>query len=138
MTPESQRIALAKACGWKLHEATRDNPIEKGGMRLPQYFENRDSVDAWTHADYPGVYSEPPKYLSDLNAVHEAKLTLLKTWHQRWRFVDYLDTIIPESTLWSCEEDLADRYYSAFPAICATAAQQSEALLRALDLWEET
>ncbi len=77
MKPEQQLKALANFMGWKHHEATRDNPVVKGGMRLPNYFENRDSVDAWTHPDHEGVYSEPPRYLNSLDAVAqiEAKLS---------------------------------------------------------------
>jgi hypothetical protein len=51
MTPEEQRIAIAKACGWELR-------------------------DIYWYGD--GKECEvPPNYLNDLNAMHEAEKTAL-------------------------------------------------------------
>jgi len=55
MTPEQQRIAIAKACGWKINNLANLSTL--GGL---------DCND--------GVY--PPDYLNDLNAMAEAESTL--------------------------------------------------------------
>jgi hypothetical protein len=68
MTPEAQRIAIAKACGW--HRCESKEPC-------------------WHHKSSGGSgYNLPPDYLNDLNAMHEAEkgLTLL----QFWKYADSL------------------------------------------------
>jgi hypothetical protein len=58
MTPESQRIAIAEACGWKVH------PKDKWVVIPPNS----------PHSVQP-LYTLPD-YLNDLNAMHKAKLSL--------------------------------------------------------------
>jgi hypothetical protein len=52
MTPESQRIAIAKACGW-----------------------SEGTTGLWKDPDKSGYYA-CPDYLNDLNAMHEAEKVL--------------------------------------------------------------
>ena len=88
MTPEAQQIAIAEFCEWK-----RD----KRGL-------------GWLNPS--GVYEDLPNYLSDLNAMTEAKACLNAP--QRVAFVAELEMI--------CEG-----------AICfATAAEEAEAFIRAI------
>lgn len=60
MTPEDQRIAIAKACGW-----TRFTP---------------DTIQ-FTARRGDGKWDLIPDYLNDLNAMHEAEKVL--TWKQQ-------------------------------------------------------
>ena len=54
MTPEQQRIAIAKVCGWKVEQ------LASGWL--------------WTHPNYsPQLNTGCPDYLNDLNAMHEAE-----------------------------------------------------------------
>lgn len=103
MKPEQQRIAIAEACGWKI--------ISNFGSGVV-YGQN---------PNYPSS-NQVPDYLNDLNAMHEAELTLLKSdcllWH---RYASFLDS------------DYVNQPYT----VGATAAQRAEALLRTLNLWKE-
>ncbi len=77
MSPKAQQIAIAEACGWQHRLATLENPVERAGMRLPNSF--GPAVEAWWRDGRPenlGVYGEPPRYPTDLNAMHEAEMTL--------------------------------------------------------------
>lgn len=67
--------ALAEAfavevAGWKNRFATHDDPIQRGGSRLPNHF--GPSVMAWWHEDsarFPGVYVAPPPFATSVDAV---------------------------------------------------------------------
>jgi hypothetical protein len=59
MTPESQRIAIAEACGWKWEKLWTG---EFHGKPIGEQ----------------GPFRELPDYLNDLNAMHEAEKTLTK------------------------------------------------------------
>ena len=59
MTPESQRIAIAEACGWKL---VTDNPCYEPYWENPTG--NMIAVSCGMRL---------PDYLNDLNAMHEAE-----------------------------------------------------------------
>lgn len=108
MSPNVQRIAIAEACGWK---------------RLGEWIEGIGcmwlGVDDLYHADCPD-------YLTDLNAMHEAEKVL--TWDQRQEYIGWICT---EGEFATVEE------YHWF--VCkATAAQRAEALLRTLNLWDDS
>ena len=60
MKPEEQRIAIAKACGYKL-TALAQNPSQR----------------TW---QYGGATIELPDYLNDLNAMHEAEKFVKNVW----------------------------------------------------------
>jgi hypothetical protein len=68
-----------------------------------------------------GAWNDPPDYLNDLNAMHEAEMTLANDpkFHA---YEASLDKVVPMSQRW----------------IFATAAQRAEAFLKALNLWEES
>ncbi len=99
MSPEKQRIAIAQYCGW--HQS------EKG------WWFNREETN--------GGDPEPPDYLNDLNAMHEAILTL-KTYKECQLFE------------WHLNNSLRD---TSWKIINATAAQRAEAFLRTILKWEK-
>ena len=116
MTPEKQRIAIAKACGWKI-----SNPS------VGRY--------CWSHPRLcaiggPSVLAQGdpvglPDYLNDLNAMHEAELAMFgKDWDEEpWaRYKDCLYQVIE-----------LHRH-----VLNATAAQRAEAFLRTIGKWEES
>ena len=119
MSPEKQREAIARACGWEFipEWSGRDNvprPVWKDPTGIARYPSNPRRALA----------SELPDYLSDLNAMQEAEGTFSpeqlyeyvgKLWDMAWR----LDQPIDEFST------------------CATSAQRAEAFLRTLGLWEE-
>lgn len=111
MSPEAQRIAIAKACGWR--------EIHNGGLH-PEGF----------HPTRPRGRERLPDYLADLNAVHEAEKVL--TGHQADEYTEILT-----DRVYRYHE--GDRHWakSEFFAIHATAAQRAEAFLKALGKWED-
>ena len=115
MKPEAQQIAIAEACGFTETEPWLD------GRRC---FERSDSNAGWE-------LDSIPDYLNDLNAMHEAEMSLNPD--QQKRFIEYL--IEGEAHDEYCTEMLWD---SSWVAAHATAAQRAEAFLRAIGKWEET
>lgn len=102
MLPEQQQIAIVKACRWKMEAITKEK------WQSPTETEI-----------YIVGYTEPPNYLSDLNAMHEAEKVMTK--EQRRKYVRALYQLTK----------------SEFENHCATAAQRAEAFLRTLNLWED-
>ncbi len=105
MNPEQQRIAIAEACGYY-----KDN----------QY---------WCVRTGNGVVCtfEPPDYLNDLNAMHEAEKKLsLGAVEDFSIYCSWLKKVVQAK--------------EAIPYDCwitkATAAQRAEAFLKTLNLWE--
>jgi hypothetical protein len=101
MSPDKQNIAIAEACGWTKY---------KGSEKF-QFYSPR------------GMYARMenlPKYLVDLNAIHEA----LKTQPIRvqQKYIPVLRNLCSVAGNWPEE---------------ATAAQRAEAFLRTVGKWEE-
>ena len=97
MKPEQQRIAIAEACGWV------ESPYGKwsnDGLIL------RDPLN-------------PPDYLNDLNAMHDAEKILSPTSEIEWH--NQLQNVC------GCSWRVMIR---------ATAAQRAEAFLKTLNLWK--
>ena len=59
MTPEEQRIAIARACGWSVIDMSDPLKVVVEGQAI------------WPHS-----VKDCPDYLNDLNAMHEAMETL--------------------------------------------------------------
>lgn len=133
MKAEDQIVAIAEACGWKHRLATVDNPIERGGFRLPNAF--GPSVEAWWHEadpEYTGVYGAPPRYLTDLNAMQVAQLTLTPT-QQRIFGMELGDILVD---MMRCNGWIRGNEVRAECWLWnATAAQRAEALLRTIGKW---
>jgi len=115
MNKQEQRIAIAEACGW-LHPNNPECIKRKKGTSYESRY--KDSGGWWMkpNGDYTiGEYL--PDYLNDLNAMHEAELTLTdEQWERYWH---ELNGIV-----------LGVLYLPR-----ATAAQRAEAFLKTLNLW---
>lgn len=109
MTNEAQRTAIAEACGWKMETTTQ--------------------LGRWLHPN-GALYGTGtlPRYLSDLNAMHEAEKVL--TQQQTRIYNDELHGIV---MIW-CGSGTSQMYN----CIHATAAHRAEAFLRTLNLWDES
>lgn len=111
MTPEHQRIAIAEACGWKVHPKDRFIVIPPNS---PHSVQPLNTI---------------PDYLNDLNAMHEAeKACILETFEKSLLFRNALHKICCDGHNYKIEASLIWH---------ATAAQRAEAFLRTLDLWKE-
>ena len=115
MSPEKQQIAILQACGW------RKEYIHGNGM----------DCEVWIHPDgkqcWPEELAPLPRYLSDLNAMHEAEKVFLKSdedKRQQKLRADYRNELFV-----ACELE---------PMWHATAAQRAEAFLKTIGKWEES
>lgn len=81
MTPQEQRIAIAKACGWK---SSKDLPFTRHGSTIVRNVPQ----EAWYHDSVAGCTFAPPDYLNDLSAMHEAEKVLTEQqvieYAERW------------------------------------------------------
>lgn len=109
MTPQQINKRIALACGWKHLGKTFANGV--------LYY------DAWESQEGT-LYTYPPNYHGDLNAMHEAEKTIR-------------DRITYTVTLYEIarrDYEIATEWSSL---IHATAAQRAEAFLRTLGKWED-
>ena len=109
MTPEAQRIAIAKACGYKIKHCKYHN-TETWHMPEGVCLEGNTEVCL-------------PDYLNDLNAMHEAEKTLTQEQLKQ----------TAELSLGFLAKDWCHRDYIYH----TTARQRAEAFLKTLGLWEE-
>lgn len=108
MTPQQQRIAIAKICGWNaIHEINK----EIFGSKVE------------------GVCTFVPDYLNDLNAMHEAEKLNLRTLDQYKHYSDLLKSAVQDAQYPLSAVDA--RYQS----VSATASQRAEAFLRTIGKW---
>lgn len=107
MSPNAQIAAIAKACGW-------------------QFYTPSCAVMDIRECD---EYQEPPDFLNDLNAMHEAEKTLTK-----YQKIEY------QEQLFQCayENGERDGSFASWHYIHATAKTRAEAFLKALCLWTES
>ena len=120
MSPEKQRIAIAKACGYtNVHSFNRHQ-------------EGSYHKDGAIVGDKDGLTKRYiPDYLGDLNALAKAEKVL--TIEQRWEYVTRLRSSSLMALRFAGDSALDD-----FDFCHATAAQRAEAFLRTLNLWEES
>lgn len=111
MTEQSQRIAIAEACG------LRPNPILRDHHRW---------IIPSARTDGGDLHVDLPDYLHDLNAMHAAEKALKDSYEteigSRGLYISTLNHISGDNF---------------FGCIHATAAQRAEAFLRTIGKWEE-
>ena len=115
MTPKDQRIAIAKACGWKDVTGTKTHKLKS------KEFYIRDG-GIW----YSLVGGNIPDYLNDLNAMHETEKML-----EDWAKIEYYHRIADQF------DDCGEPTENLFNIANATAAQRAEAFLKTLNLWTD-
>lgn len=134
MEPEQQRIAIAEICGthsvvWSADYATL---IDKNGRESDYWWSQFEGLPKGFAADPDFVY--PLSYLTDLNAIAKAEKTL--TEEQGMRFVRELYGVFAR-TYEAFEHAAGEPVLTTWFLMGATAAQRSEAFLRALGRWKE-
>lgn len=108
MTPEAQRIAIARVCPSAAF-------IDQGMSYWKNKFEHYAGAYRPSHAEF-----DP---LADLNAMHEAEKALTKEWQDEYIF------LLSEPFRSDCGHN--------WRAAHATAAQRAEAFLRTIGKWVE-
>lgn len=118
MSPESQQIAIAEACGFKITriEYDGDGKIYRVWAVTP---------DSWTGKD---VRPWLPDYLNDLNAMHEAEKIL--DYEEAEQYVSDLQAITINAELF-----MDNPPPSNFACLTAKAAQRAEAFLKTINKW---
>jgi len=121
MKPEKQRIAIAEACGWKMHDhpdclAKKEGWVSRG---WETWVMNPSGRLVFKH--------DIPNYLNDLNAMHQAEKVLTKNKSIKYAFR------LADSRILNGE----DKQPYLVRGFCATAAERAEAFLKTLNLWED-
>ncbi len=115
MTPESQRIAIAEACGWK---RITEESLVLGIRRAVWMKPGHEQDHGFT----------PPDYLEDLNAMHEAEKVL--NYKQVREFDKQLHKVMHLFDWQNGGSNCANYAWHA------TASQRAEAFLRTRNLWK--
>jgi hypothetical protein len=133
VSPEKQRIAIAEACGWKKEIFLPVSDCSEAELILGY----DEITEIWKSPN--GQYVRDaffPDYLSDLNAMHEAVMSLPS--ERRVEYRKQLKYIVAPRTKPARAGGLVfmgDKEYDAW--FNATAAQRAEAFLRTLNLWTD-
>lgn len=114
MNPDDQRIAIAKTRGWRITVH-----LHKDGWKSVI----KGVQPGLNFTDSPLDHHSIPDYLNDLNAIHEAILTL----PDDAPFTYYLSQIIWETN--------RTRLVTSLDMLKASPAQLSKAYLECLQLW---
>jgi len=119
MTPEQKRIAIAEAFGWRWFNK---NEINSAALLKFGY---------WRSADNKQSLDDPPDYLNDLNAMHEAEKAL--TPEQELDYVEELKGLIMQDAY-----DHEPRYFksnlsSGDSIYRCTSSQRADAFLKTIE-----
>ncbi len=112
-TTEEKRIAIAEACGW--------TTVHENRGKIVGFVPDSEMMDS-QGADE--MLFEVPDYFKDLNAMHEAELTMTGTQYDLWC------GCLSESFIDNKDRDKGLGIYSA------SAPQRAEAFGLTLGLWE--
>lgn len=128
MTPEQQRIAIAKACGWTAEQ-------DSNGYWRAVNKKHGNAVELWLSEQ--NVWSVGiPDYLNDLNAMHKAKKILSDSQKRKWgELCVEMTNDFPQHIVLYCKNSVSGE--NIYTVANLTAAQEAELLLKTLGLWEE-
>ena len=119
MAPERQNEVIAELCGWK--RVREDGMYWHPEKKIARIAKGSKLWKLREKMNLPMANVGLPDYLNSLDAMREAEMTL-----KHPQDIEYADI-------------LADFFESIQSlAVFATPAQRAEALLRTLNLWEET
>ncbi len=138
MTPESQRIAIAEACGIELQQCVRPRQYVTADMAMDA---GDRSMEGSLYSEEEWEQIEPPDYLNDLNAMHEAEKVLMEedrsigcssnpSDHAPLKYDIFLMHVV-------CGHKGNYSPFDYFKRSTATASQRAEAFLRTLNLWKD-
>lgn len=135
MNKEAQRIAIAKALGWRISETEHFKhmcrPGESSGPCCGKHLSEKDIFTLFLKLGDTGPQYLIPDFIRDLNAMHEAEKACITYASISERYAEFLRGIVTRDT----EGCMAPVIMEL--CIYATAAQRAEAFLRTLGLWEE-
>lgn len=130
MSPESQRIAIAKVCGWKQTQVP--DGLSFSEPKVPKF------RIMWVKDENLITQTiKLPDYLNDLNAMHEAEKCLFQSkpgYYNRSYFFALVNIIYnfdPSETGWDGDARVCCKVTHS------SASQRAEGFLRTLNLWED-
>jgi len=137
MKLDDQNKAIAEFCGVKpeLVEWWAYKPDDTGG-RICMSAPTKEIVMDWINENpvyakgyEPKAFYRYPNYTGDLNAMHDAAMTLSRETLEYSNYCSHLNQIVA----------ISNSRASASPiqSCDASAPQRAEAFLRSLDLWKE-
>lgn len=146
MTPEAQRIALAEWDGFRWYRMPK-HPSDSRRYRTlflplvheyegqsPEWLEKADGSESCANWEYMRKEGYVPDYLNDLNVVRTLEVRLSPA-----EFAEYKHELM--TVIIGAEVPNPAWLQSGLPssslAICATAPQRCEAILKTLNLWKE-
>ncbi len=118
MSPETQRIKIAEACGWKF---------------IADYCHGEDQPPDYTTVTPDGRHlcGHYPDYFNDLNAMHEAE-SFIRNAQDQMRYASEVLIAMGFDDLMEASDLNVDYCWHAMGA---TAAQRCEAFLRTIGKW---
>lgn len=141
MSPEAQRVAIAEACGAKWHYVPPKEGYAYRPKRILSFFSWEFDSPHCAPLPFPDKFGDAtciPDYLNDLNAMRGA-LSILRPddayYSQQDMFIMELLRICSNKNR---DQDDQVHLSGCFHLATATPAQQAEAFLRTLELWDDT
>ncbi len=123
MTPEAQRKAIMKVCGWRVERRATISELECPFV----LFDPRGFDVSYAFSEDTFLRGSIPNYPESLSAMHEAEKVLTDEQWAFWKLE--LSTLVGANV-----ESGHKRIRLMFHA---TASQRAEAFLRTLNLWTE-
>ena len=126
MSPDSQRIAIAEACGWRDIKHTDHEDVDIGSRSIIYSSGLTGVPPEFIHQENRLII---PDYLNDLNAMYVVEYKLLsgKIYELYYNQIAKLSP--------PCDSNTAQ--FAAFAVCNSTAAQRAKAFLRTLGKWED-
>jgi hypothetical protein len=125
MKPEQQRIAIAEACGWRIESDGTSTFIYRPNEKVGNGYRLNNIRD-------PKIIKLLPDYLNDLNAMHEAVISINCMIGKRAKHREELCRVVNGRNF---KGDLNTEHEWRMEH--ATAAQRAEAFLRTINKWED-
>lgn len=115
MSPKKQRIAIAKACGWRIYKSNGVTYYERPGENV---------------YDHVLCVEDLPDYLNDLNTIHEVEAQLIN-------YTNILTYLCELREILAREKKRELKYIVDTMLVFTTASQRAEAFLKTLNLWKK-
>lgn len=127
---QEHRITIAEACGWNL--ADEDQIKERAGaanwlLQKGPWWRNDEEKTIAT-------LDNLPDHLNDLNAIHDARKSIINTPELRVKYLNTLRTIVGKRCP---KNNVGAALVSDYDLVNAEASEHAEAIIRTIGKWVE-